>query len=300
MSIAEVITYMQSAPESLDALSWRDFELVTAELLASRGFEVNLAGVASDRGYDMLAVTQDPLGFESTWVVECKHSRHHRIDISRIRSLIGMQFSLGAAQALLVTSSNLTRDAAQLARRAGAVRIADRDVFLRWICEYKPKQDHASYAEQKAFESCFVSYSHKDEAFAQHFVNQLKAAGIRVWFAAEDLLPGKKIHEEVTTAIGAFDRLLVILSENSIESEWVKSEIRRARKREVIEGRRILFPVALQPFDFFSGWELFDADLGHDLAIELRQYLIPDFTHWEDPTKFDSAISKVVAGLHTA
>jgi hypothetical protein len=43
-----------------------------------------------------------------------------------------------------------------------------------------------------------------------------------------------------------------------MNSEWGKTEIARARKREVKEGKRVLFPVRLVGFD----WECFDGDTG--------------------------------------
>jgi len=52
------------------------------------------------------------------------------------------------------------------------------------------------------------------------------------------------------------------LSPNSINSEWVKTEIRKARKRERVEKKRVLFPVRLVSLEGIRDWELFDADEG--------------------------------------
>jgi hypothetical protein len=57
---------------------------------------------------------------------------------------------------------------------------------------------------------------------------------------------GKKLHEQIDEAIRLYDRLLLILSEHSMESEWVKTEIANARKREMREKRRMLFPMSLR------------------------------------------------------
>ena len=83
---------------------------------------------------------------------------------------------------------------------------------------------------------------------------------------------GKKLHEEIHKVIAIFDKLIVVLSENSINSEWVRTEIRRARKRELQENTRILFPVSLVPMKVLNNWECFDADSGKDLAVESREY----------------------------
>jgi hypothetical protein len=54
--------------------------------------------------------------------------------------------------------------------------------------------------------------------------------------------------------------VLLILSPNSIESEWVKTEIANARRREVRDHARVLFPISLAPFEAICDWECFDAD----------------------------------------
>ena len=47
-------------------------------------------------------------------------------------------------------------------------------------------------------------------------------------------------------------------------SEWVKTEIRKARKAEIRENRRKLFPISLVNFADAKTWECFDADSGKD------------------------------------
>jgi hypothetical protein len=49
------------------------------------------------------------------------------------------------------------------------------------------------------------------------------------WDLAKDIAGGKKIHEQIDEAIRMYDRLLLILSEDSMNSEWVKTEIAKAR-----------------------------------------------------------------------
>ena len=56
---------------------------------------------------------------------------------------------------------------------------------------------------------------------------------LRVWFAPEDIKGGKKIHEQIDKAINRHDKLIIVLSENSMRSDWVQTEVRKARKREV-------------------------------------------------------------------
>jgi hypothetical protein len=95
------------------------------------------------------------------------------------------------------------------------------------------------------YESCFISYSIKDQDFADRLYADLQNKGVRCWFAPHDVQGGKKLHEQIDAAIQVHDRLLLILSPNSTSSEWVMTEIAKARKREKREKRRMLFPVRL-------------------------------------------------------
>jgi hypothetical protein len=105
------------------------------------------------------------------------------------------------------------------------------------------------------------------------------------------------VHEQIDEAIRLYDRLLLILSDNSIKSSWVETEISKARKRESREGRRMLFPVRLVEFGTLRDWECFDADTGKDSAREIREYFIPDFSHWKNHDHYKRAFHRLVRDL---
>lgn len=131
------------------------------------------------------------------------------------------------------------------------------------------------------FYSCFISYSTKDDAFAQRLHADLQVKGVRCWFAPHDLQSGKKVHDQIDEAIRVYDKLLLILSENSMSSNWVGTEIIKAKKKENKRGTQMLFPIGIVPFKHIQEWEFFDSDSGRDLAREIREYHIPDFSMWK-------------------
>ena len=149
------------------------------------------------------------------------------------------------------------------------------------------------------FYSCFISYSTKDQEFADRLYADLQNKGVRCWFAPHDVQGGKKLHEQIDAAIRTHEKLLLVLSPNSMNSEWVKTEIRKARKRERTEKKRVLFPVRLAPFDAIRDWELFDADEGKDLAVEIREYYIPDFSNWKDHDSYTKEFKNLLRDLKT-
>ncbi len=147
------------------------------------------------------------------------------------------------------------------------------------------------------FYSCFISYSSKDELFAKRLRGKMRDAHLRVWFALEDMKSGEKLHEQIETAIRVHDKLLIVLSEASLQSDWVMTELRKARKAERQSGKRKLFPVRLVDFETLRDWECFDADGGKDLAVELREYFIPDFSNWKDHDAFEQAFARLLKDL---
>lgn len=145
--------------------------------------------------------------------------------------------------------------------------------------------------------SCFVCYSHKDEDFAKQLYSRLRSANIKAFYAPEDVKGGEKLHEQIDQAIQTHDKLLIILSENSLDSDWVMTEIRKARKAEIEHDQRKLFPIRLVNMEFLQDWECFDADTGKDLAVEVREYFIPDFSNWRDRDAFQLGFGKLLDDL---
>ena len=147
------------------------------------------------------------------------------------------------------------------------------------------------------FYSCFISYSTKNQDFADRLYADLQAKGVRCWFAPEDVQGGKKLHEQIEQAVRLYEKLLLVLSEHSMSSEWVKTEIYHARQQEIKSERRKLFPVSLVPFETIRSWKAFDADSGKDMAREVREYFVPDFLNWKDHDAYQKAFDRLLRDL---
>lgn len=147
------------------------------------------------------------------------------------------------------------------------------------------------------FYSCFISYSTRDQGFAERIHSDLQNKGVRCWFAPHDIKGGKKIHEQIDEAIRLYDRLLLILSDASMTSNWVQTEIANARQKEIAQKRQVLFPISLVPFTAVRDWKCFDGDTGKDSAREIREYFIPDFSNWKDHDKYQEAFDRLLKDL---
>ena len=59
----------------------------------------------------------------------------------------------------------------------------------------------------------------------------------------------------------------------------------------------MLFPISLVPFEQIRSWKAFDADTGKDSAREIREYIIPDFSNWNDHDAYHVAFQRLLRDL---
>jgi Tol biopolymer transport system component len=87
----------------------------------------------------------------------------------------------------------------------------------------------------------FISYSRTDTNKKQNIVKELRARGINLWVDIENLVPGTPAWErEIERAIRGAAGIIVLLSPESNNSEWVRREISFAEQND-----KHLFPVLI-------------------------------------------------------
>ncbi len=136
--------------------------------------------------------------------------------------------------------------------------------------------------------SCFISYSSKDQDFADRLHADLQAKGVRCWFAPEDMKIGDKVWDRLDRSIRGHDKLLLILSEHSIGSEWVEDEVTTAFEEERRRGKTVLFPVRVDDAAFTSD---------EPWAAKVRQRHIGDFSQWKDHDAYKKASDRLLRNL---
>ncbi|GHO94902.1 hypothetical protein KSF_049500 [Reticulibacter mediterranei] len=66
--------------------------------------------------------------------------------------------------------------------------------------------------------TCFISYSSLDQNFAERLYADLQNKGVRCWFAPHDMKIGDKIRTRIDESIRIYDKLLLVLSEHSVNA----------------------------------------------------------------------------------
>jgi hypothetical protein len=74
----------------------------------------------------------------------------------------------------------------------------------------------------------FVSYASADRDVAFRIVGYLEEQGIRCWVAPRDVGPGVEYGQAIIDAIGEVRALVLVLSDQSNESQFVRKEVERA------------------------------------------------------------------------
>jgi uncharacterized protein YjbI with pentapeptide repeats len=137
--------------------------------------------------------------------------------------------------------------------------------------------------------SCFISYSSKDQAFAERLFADLRKRGVLCWFAVHDLPWGAKTLDSIDQAIRLRDKVLLILSKRAIASDWVEDEVTKAYAEERRRDQIVLLPVRLDN-------TILKTD--EPWASKLRdQRNIGDFTRWKEHDHYQKSFKQLMRAL---
>jgi hypothetical protein len=199
-----------------------------------------------------------------------------RVDFSTTKGFTEVQH--GGPSVVQLHTTQLPQDGSALHFLRGA-GIPDEYIDLWRSAVMHPIQYH----------SLFISYSSKDETLARRLYADLQAQGVRCWFAPEDLKIGTKFRQHIDEAIHQQDKLLLLLSKQSIASTWVENEVEAALEKEDQQQREVLFPIRLDDVVMQTpkAWA----------ATLRRARNIGDFSAWTDPQAYQSALDRLLRDL---
>lgn len=86
----------------------------------------------------------------------------------------------------------------------------------------------------------FISYSHKDTGYAHLIADTLTGKGFEVWID-ERLDYGSQWPHEIQKQLDSCSAFILIMSPRSYSSEWVQSELQRAKRKQ-----KTIFPLLLE------------------------------------------------------
>ncbi|GHO98844.1 hypothetical protein KSF_088920 [Reticulibacter mediterranei] len=137
--------------------------------------------------------------------------------------------------------------------------------------------------------TCFMSYSSQDHVFAERLYIDLQAKGVRCWFAPHDMKTGDIIRDRIDQSIRLYDKLLLVLSQHSVQSKWVRFEVEAALDKECEGKPPVLFPVRLDDavLNSSTSWA----------AHIQRSRHITDFSQWKQHDDYQRALTRLLRHL---
>lgn len=104
-----------------------------------------------------------------------------------------------------------------------------------------PKKNAAKPAE------AFLSHSSKNLAFASQLARVLSAHHVKTFFSKKHIHGAQQWHDEIGIALKRCDWFVVVLSPQSVVSQWVKHELIYALQANRYKGR--IVPILYRPCD---------------------------------------------------
>jgi len=136
----------------------------------------------------------------------------------------------------------------------------------------------------------FISYSHGDREFVDALERQLKSNHIVYWRDIHDA-PAGPLGQILEQAMRRNPTVLLVLSHNSIHSDWVEFEAQSARELEKELDRHVLCPIALD-----HSWET--SQWSPILRNQIRKYNVLDFSGWRSTQILQEQFDRLMRGLN--
>ena len=149
--------------------------------------------------------------------------------------------------------------------------------------------------EQKM--SLFISYSNKDAEFVDKLALHLIEKNIKVWKDKWKIITGDSFVRKIQSGIRGASFFCIVLSVNSLESEWVRKELRLAVDEEMKGGKITILPILIDNCEIPTSLDdrLYadfrqDFDFGLNKIIQVvgRHYNIIDYGRIE-PDESDTS-----------
>ena len=114
---------------------------------------------------------------------------------------------------------------------------------------HSESEHHLNIPPRNSIPLVFISYSSKNVAMARRLATDLQSEQMDVWLDEKKILVGDSIHQKIEEGISNCDYLILLVSQESMQSNWVQDEINVARMREKNQRQTILLPTILRGVD---------------------------------------------------
>ena len=140
-----------------------------------------------------------------------------------------------------------------------------------------------------SYDPCFISYSSKDEQFANRLYRDLLKNNVSGWKASESLQTGEDFPEAIENAIRKHERLIVILSANALKSTWVRKEVEIGLEEEQRRKKTVICPILIDD-------AAKSTNVAWAVGLHTRRH-IGDFSQWKTHSDYDHSLNLLLRDL---
>jgi hypothetical protein len=145
--------------------------------------------------------------------------------------------------------------------------------------EFRPVLEMTEMNDKFNSKSIFMSHSSKDKFFVRTLAEHFRKYGVDVWLDEAEINIGDSLTEKIGEAIERTDYVGVVLSHNSINSEWVQRELQIALQKELKGKKVVVLPILIETVE---------------MPPFLKDKLYADFTSSD---KFESELFKLLRAI---
>ena len=91
----------------------------------------------------------------------------------------------------------------------------------------------------------FISHSSYDAEFVSELRTQLESFGLKTWVDCRKLIAGQKLAQDIEQAINEASYLIAVISPQTVNSKWVRKEIKHALEKQKQDKAFTIIPLLL-------------------------------------------------------
>lgn len=251
---------IESVYNILDGISWLD-EPTTRDIAQFSGIDPRTAGKAIKNCIQIGIIKEVAKDFYTLTVAyPYKGTKEQKEAVLR-EAIFKMPLVTNIRQFLKLGENleNSLRKASTVQKVANYDKTAI-EPLLKWATQLKAlslemsfedfaeegiKQKELRHKESQTEKIVFLSHSSKDKPFIRQLAADLTKEGVLVWLDEQQISVGDSINDKISQGLIESDYFVLALSDNSINSEWVKREFNTALIDEIESKKVKVLPVKL-------------------------------------------------------
>ncbi len=259
-SLAFEATKIDSLFPVLDALAWLDFPDIkqiaqfagvdgrTVGKLIKNCMTIGIVQSAAETSY-VLALPYPYKGSHDQKVAVIREALVRMPLLVHMRQFMSLGDALDDALRKASTVIGVTnfeaKALAPLMRWAEQLNVLEPNLVADDLVEEAIQTKESRHQRDKEKIVAFLSHSSKDKTFVRQLAADLTRNNITVWLDEQRIKVGDSIADKVSQGLAESDYFLVALSDDSVQSEWVKKEMNQALITEIEEKEVKVLPLLL-------------------------------------------------------